>query len=628
MQNDLNSMIILEQLNRELRASENKWRSFVDKSPDGIVITSVDGVFEEINRRTFEIFGYHDIEEVRGKNIFDFLEPTDHERARLLIGDIIKGNHSGAHEFKTIKKDGSPFFVEINTEPFQNRPGEPLSLIHIIRDISERKQSGKTITMLAQAIRSVSECVSITDMADKIIYVNSAFLKTYRYEEEELIGNPISMVRSANNSLELVNEILPATLRGGWHGELLNLKKDGTEFPVYLSTSVIYEENGEPLGLIGVTTDITQRIQAEKELHESEARNKALLSAIPDLMFMFNREGDFTDYHVKDPKLLLLKPELFVGRSVFDVLPPELAEETMLHLQEVFDTGKTSVYDYDIKIGKETWSYESRIVACGNDLALSIVRDITDQKKMESQMIQSERLAALGEMSAGMAHEINQPLNTLSILFDNILLEAREKQAVSEQYLVSKSEKIFNNILRIKNIIDHVREFSRSQENYEFTPFDVNECIQNALSMVSEQYKIAGIELSAEIEKDLPPLNGDSYKFERVLLNLIINSKDALIEKKNRLDAEYQMHIKIASRFDKNEIQVRVEDNGCGIKQEHRNKIFQPFYTTKETGKGTGLGLSISFGLIKEMNGKIEIQSNEGEGTAVLITVPATQAQS
>jgi PAS domain S-box-containing protein len=752
----------------QMRMSEERWKTYMTKSPDGIVITSIAGIVEEATPKTLKMFGYHKKADVIGKILFDFIDPAYHEKGLNHIKTIIEGGETDAEQYLAYRKDGSSMFVEVNTELIRNSQGEPVNLIHIVRDITrrktientliereaeyhrlyqmirlmsdtmpdmmwakdleknyifankaiceillnakstsepigkndlffaerernsrpddpewhsfgeicmdtddttlkelkqmqfdefgnvkgkfiyldvhkaplfnhdgkligivgsgrditERKQSEKTISMLAQAIRSVSECVSITDMSDRIIYVNNAFLKIYGYEEQELLGRQIQMVRSPQNCDEYVKDILPATLKGGWHGELFNLRKDGTEFPVYLSTSVIRDENNNPLALIGVTTDITDRKKAEAELHESETRNKALLSAIPDLMFIFSREGVFTDFHAKNTHMLFMEPELFLGKNIYEVLPPGLAEETMLHLQEVFDTGKTSIFDYNMKIGNDTWAYESRIVPCGEDRALSIVRDITDQKKMESQIIQTERLAALGEMSAGMAHEINQPLNTLSILFDNILFEARENHQVKEDYLVSKSEKIFNNILRIKNLIDHVREFSRSREGFVLMPFDINESIRNALSMVTEQFRLAGIQLDVDLDSALPEVKGNTYKFEQIILNLIINSKDAIIEKKNELNESFAMFISIKTSKTANYIKVEVEDNGIGIKEEHMSKVLQPFYTTKETGKGTGLGLSISYGLIKEMGGNIDIQSRVMNGTSISITIP------
>jgi PAS domain S-box-containing protein len=283
---------------------------------------------------------------------------------------------------------------------------------------------------------------------------------------------------------------------------------------------------------------------------------------------------------------------------------------------------------YEVQVKTKEGSYKTVEISTvnlgiGDDLnVMGIVRDITERRRIESQIIQSERLSALGEMSAGMAHEINQPLNTLSILFDNILYEAKNTHSVSEEYLAMKTEKVFNNILRIRNLIDHVREFSRSHEGYILNMFSINKCILNALSMVSEQFKIAGIEIFISLDENLPDIKGNTFKFEQVVLNFISNSKDALLEKKNRLNETYPMLIKINTRFDKHYIYLKVEDNGIGIKKENIDKVLQPFYTTKDTGKGTGLGLSISYGLIQELHGKIAISSTVLIGTAISVTVP------
>jgi PAS domain S-box-containing protein len=172
-----------------------------------------------------------------------------------------------------------------------NEASRPITMIGTIRDITEQKLAAESISMLAHAIRSISECVSITDMCDKIIFVNYAFLKTYQYSEKELLGNSISMVRSPNNDEAVIARVLPETLDGGWHGELLNKKKDGTEFPVFVSSSVIRDENNKPIALIGVTADITIRKQSEKRIlelneeldHRVKQRTAELEAAIHEL---------------------------------------------------------------------------------------------------------------------------------------------------------------------------------------------------------------------------------------------------------------------------------------------------------------------------------------------------------
>lgn len=195
-------------------------------------------------------------------------------------------------EYKIIRQNsGEERWVHGLGEVKYNESSQPVTMIGTIRDITEQKLAAESISMLAHAIKSISECVSITDMSDKIIFVNHAFLKTYQYSEKELLGNSISMVRSPNNDEAVVAGVLPATLRGGWHGELLNRKKDGSEFPVFVSSSVIRDENDKPIALIGVTADITTRKQSEKKIlelneeldHRVKQRTAELEAAIHEL---------------------------------------------------------------------------------------------------------------------------------------------------------------------------------------------------------------------------------------------------------------------------------------------------------------------------------------------------------
>lgn len=240
-------------------------------------------------------------------------------------------------------------------------------------------------------------------------------------------------------------------------------------------------------------------------------------------------------------------------------------------------------------------------------------------------MIHNDRMTTLGEMATGIAHEINQPLNTLSILFDNMLLAASKEDSLPKSYLEKKTEKIYDNIFRIKNIIDHVRVFSRSQDDSIFSSFDVCESIKNAASMISEQFRHRLIELETVVSDQLPPAYGNTYQFEQVILNLLINSKDAIEELEEKSVQSFRKTILIKAYATVSQIVVEIKDNGIGIKPEELEKIMLPFYTTKEAGKGTGLGLSITFGIIKEMNGEISFQSEMMKGTKVTIKLPVAK---
>jgi signal transduction histidine kinase len=203
------------------------------------------------------------------------------------------------------------------------------------------------------------------------------------------------------------------------------------------------------------------------------------------------------------------------------------------------------------------------------------------------------------------------------MVMDKILFETNKVQVVDIEFLKNKSEKIFDNITRIKNIIDHVRAFSRSDDNYVLTAFDINSSIENAVSMILEQFKHLDINLQTHLSQNIPQLVGNTYKFEQVIVNLLTNAKDAVLEKRIRQQDYCDLKVEIGTYQENQSLIVEITDNGIGIDKDDIHNIMLPFYTTKEEGKGTGLGLSICYQIIKEMNGVIDISSDGITGTKI-----------
>jgi signal transduction histidine kinase len=240
----------------------------------------------------------------------------------------------------------------------------------------------------------------------------------------------------------------------------------------------------------------------------------------------------------------------------------------------------------------------------------------------QQMLIQKSRLESLGEMSAGLAHEINQPLSVISLVLENIQYKFEQKMA-SEDYLANKFLTITQNINKIKDLIDHVRIFSRDQGTLMFERVDVNHVILNALSMIESQLKSFQIKTIPDLGIDIGYTIGNPSRFEQVMLNLLSNARDALVEKENKsITGGRSKEIRISTSKQKDQIFVRVWDNGSGISPENLDKIFNPFFTTKTEGRGTGLGLPIVYGIITEMKGKITARSIEGEFTEMIVTLP------
>lgn len=245
-------------------------------------------------------------------------------------------------------------------------------------------------------------------------------------------------------------------------------------------------------------------------------------------------------------------------------------------------------------------------------------------KKIEAQqqlLIQKSRLESLGEMAAGIAHEVNQPLGGISLALDNILFKISE-QNCSEDYIENKIKQSFEDIERIRTIIDHIRAFSRDQDLSDSHKLGINKVIVNALSMINRQYQQHQIRFEMQLSTEECFIFGNQYRLEQVILNLLSNAKYAVENKINNENKEKQKLIKMSTSHQEDKVIITIEDNGTGIEEKHLNNIFDPFFTTKENDQGTGLGLSISYGIIKEMNGDISVDTKKDEYTKMIISFP------
>jgi len=261
---------------------------------------------------------------------------------------------------------------------------------------------------------------------------------------------------------------------------------------------------------------------------------------------------------------------------------------------------------------------EKKLSDLNKNLEKKVEEEVQIRRGQEQKAVEQSRLAALGELAAGIAHEINQPLHSIAFAIDNMSMAIEEDDA-DKKYLLKKTNNIFSDVDRMKRIINHIRTFSRKQTGEEKEPFNINQSITNAVNMISEQYANHRIKLDVELDKNLPQTLGNLYRFEQVVLILLSNGKDAIEARTKTADKNYQKKLSIKTFQKEKKIIMEFEDNGTGIPQENLDKIFNPFYTTKKTGEGTGLGLSIAFGIIREMDGKIDVESEEGVGTKMNI---------
>jgi signal transduction histidine kinase len=265
---------------------------------------------------------------------------------------------------------------------------------------------------------------------------------------------------------------------------------------------------------------------------------------------------------------------------------------------------------------------EKELSELNRNLEQRVENEVKIRRGQEQKAIEQSRLASLGELAAGIAHEINQPLHSIAFSVDNMKMAIEEGDADSE-YLQKKTKNIFSDVDRMKRIVDHIRTFSRKQTGEKKAPFSINQSIANAIDMIGEQYANHRIKLKTDLDENLPEILGNLYRFEQVVLILLSNGKDAVEEKALTADEGFRKELRLKTYKDKSKIVLEFTDTGSGIPSENLEKIFNPFYTTKKSGEGTGLGLSIAFGIIGEMDGTISVESDVGIGTKMIIQFPA-----
>lgn len=463
------------------------------------------------------------------------------------------------------------------------------------------------------------------DREGKIREINIKGARLFGFEPNQLINYNFHELIT-NSSLPDFKNFLTQVFDGKvLSGCELKLKpiKDKTIF-IYLEGAIIDKKQTCLLSM----SDITERKEAQIALKASEELYHSLLKTSPDGIIITDLEGRITEasdiafelFGIRDRKMI-------EGMQLMQFLPKSSRKALVKIIDTTIKEGM--VQNFEIKLKRiDNTEFTSEISTSQikenngeTNAFMSVIRDISERKLFEKQLRHSERMTGIGELATGMAHEINQPLNTISLTIDNIVYSIDNK-TITEQYLKTKINKVFDNITRIKKIIDHVRTFSRDQDDFVQASFDINASVQNSISMISEQFSHKEIDLSFYPDKTIPTVIGNAYRFEQVILNMLINAKDAIEEKKKKNCGKFKKKVEILTQLKNKQIIIEVKDNGLGIAPEDVDKVLLPFFTTKAPGQGTGLGLSISYGIIKELGGDIEILSNHKSGTTISIKIP------
>ncbi len=496
----------------------------------------------------------------------------------------------------------------------------------IERNISEREVQKRMET--EQALLNASlDSVLLIDTDGIIIAYNEVMAKRLKFSEQDISGRCVYDLLPPDVG-KLRKHKIDEVLRTGMP---LRFADSCAGYTFEHSLYPVTDASGKVYRVAVYGHDITEKRRVENSLMESEKMYRTLLSASPQGIVILDMKRIIIN--ISDITIEIFGAESindFIGKDFFSIIPNKELDTFKTVLSKTISDGLVQNEEIILEKKNKTpfISDISATLIQDTDRTpkayMVIIRDISQKKIMEQQLIHSERLVSLGEMASAMAHEINQPLLSIQFGIENLLSKFQEMTIADKNYVGKKSEKIFADIMRISHIIDHVGAFSRDKD-YINASFNVNESISNAISMISQQFKHHGIKLTVNLSKECAVISGNTYRFEQVILNMLSNAKDAIEEKAGTKKTGFDKHVIIRSYHSNNSIFVEVKDNGCGIDENRINRILLPFYTTKEAGQGTGLGLSISLSIIKELGGNIEIESRKGLGSTFRILLPDKQ---
>lgn len=406
------------------------------------------------------------------------------------------------------------------------------------------------------------------------------------------------------------------------YSEETGVDKDGSVKHWIVRTAPIRDDSGEIVAAMEMNLDISERKQLEEKLALSEKKYHAIFNNIPNPVFVLEIQSlQIIDCNESVRAVYGLRRDQLIGTSFLHLFDPEERETiafrmaTTAVLNQIRHKGADDRILYvDIRISPSEYT--------GKKVLLVTISDVTKRLEAEQQLIQASKMATLGEMATGVAHELNQPLSVIKTASNFFMRKVKKKETIGDEILLTMSAEIDSHVERATKIINHMRQFGR-KEDPNLEPVLLNDVLERAFEIFSQQLKVRGIDVKWEIDPELPKILGNPSRLEQVIINLLINARDAIEDRSEKEPVETALRlITLTTSCKSKTVNLSVCDTGSGVPEPIRSKIFEPFFTTKKVGKGTGLGLSISYSIVKECGGVIDVTENAIGGACFNLHFP------
>ena len=632
-----------------LRESERRYRLVAEKVTDVIWTMDMDLRITYVSPSVTRLSGFS-IEEAVGLTVEEFLTPASLEVARRTFEEELPIKRmeqrdlfrSRTLELEMTCKDGSTVWTE-NTMSFLRDPdGRPIGIVGVTRDITERRHAEETLRQSEERFRNIyAESpigIELYDSDGSLVDINKSCLDMFGLSDiveakiPRILGHPFLPYE--------VKEKLSQGKAVRWEGSFdfdrarkINLYKGSKSGVIYIDvliTPLGQKENGALSGYLVQVQDITERKRAEEALRESERLYRLLAENVTDVIYVMGMDLRPNYMSPSITRLLGYSVEEAMSRSMEESLTPaslQVARKAFARALETKEMGREGSYpegtlDLEMKCkdGSTVWT-ESTVSFLrdpdGRPIGLlGIIRDITERKRAEMERKELEqraqimsRLASVGEMASGIAHEINNPLTSV-IGFAQLLIQKDLPEDIREEVRI-----IADGAQRVASIIKRLLTFAR-QYKPERGYVNINDIIATTLDLRAYEMETGNIKVITHLDPDLPGTIADGGQLQQVFLNIIMNAETEM-----KL-AHGKGNLFIKTEAIDNTIRISFKDDGPGIARENLERIFDPFFTTREVGEGTGLGLSVCHGIMTEHNGRIYAESKSGKGATFIVELP------
>src|ERR1700730_11642264 len=604
-----------DQLFERITRSQQGYRDLIDSFDDVLIALTLDGEIRAVNRRFAELVGapYQDIV---GKPLSEFVEEAageGHDLVKRAMPKFLeRRTWSGVVNAHLKNRPGIFYFDCVANAMLRDDKVHGVTVL--ARDVSAQRRNEARFTELFETLQ---EGIYIINLNGDILDANPALVRMLGYDsKEELLTRRVPDIfhdRVGRKSLKDEVERQPI-LQGR---EITLTRKDGTSLICLNTAAAVRDSAGTVIRYQGALMDVTASRVMERRLHQQQEFARRLIDSFPDLIFVLDNAASYT----------------FVSPRVVEVLgfePEEIRETELGARTHPEDRGALRAMYDEILAGRETFaSVEARVRNKKGewrrlrlhfsplfdemdkiDGVIISGRDVTDLKRLEEQLIQAEKLAAMGQMLAGVAHELNNPLTAI-LGVTELLRDSEGIQENTKRHL----ELTHRQARRAARIVQNLLEFSRPAAPQK-KPVDVNTIVERTLQLQDHSLRRNNVHVDFQPQSDLPAVIGDANQLIQVFLNLISNAEHAIREV--RETGRIQIRIgRIGGH-----ISVTVQDDGVGVAQEALPKLFDPFYTTKRPGGGTGLGLSICMSIVREHGGSVDVETLPAGGSAFTVYLP------